>query len=137
MHPGREEFGTGELLQGVLVHIVPGGPRARLGRIAHKWQFENFRTWEAPCSVARQRDNQVIHAVFDPVDELGRSPTTTHGWENLTLQPITRFACNLLAPGGDHVDRGHRLWIPDVVEFKRHLLRRRWCHQNGGHRSTN
>ena len=134
--PGRKQFCTRKFLDGMLVHVIPGGACTRLGRIAHEGQFKDFGAWKAPCGIARKRNDQIIDAIFDPVDKLSRSPTAAHGRKNLALQPITRFARNLFTPGNDDIDRSHRLRIPDMVEFESHLLRRRGSSQNSCHRST-
>ncbi len=121
----REQLHALELVEGVLLDVVPQRRAAALGVPGHERQLEYLRLDEASGLVGRYRPDDIRHAVARLVEELRRRAAQLHRRVDLALDPAARLLADLLAPRVEHLRLNGGLRRQEVMQLQHDLLRAR------------
>ena len=99
MHMGHQDLRTLELIERILLHILPECATAAFCALDHEGQLEHLRLGKAPGLVSRHGPDDVGHTVLGLVEQLRWRATELHGRIDLALDAVVGFLADLFAPG--------------------------------------
>jgi hypothetical protein len=108
VHVQRKHLRFLELVGALGLEVLPVGLGGGLGVVHHERQLEDLDAREAPGRVARQRPDDIDHAVARLVVQLHRRAAELHGGVGLELDATAGFLLDLVHPGLVH--RAARRW---------------------------
>ena len=118
-----DELDALELVERVLLDVVPQRRAARLGVLRHERQLEHLGLEETAGLVRRHGPDDVGHAVARLVEELRRRAAELHRRINLALDPAPRLLAELVAPRREELRLDRRLRRQEMMDPQYHLLR--------------